>query len=78
MAHLKFDALDRQILAALDGGFVVEDNELAVLRGAIAIEIVRVADDRLEMMVEFAKVKFPIVMSRSRTAQELGVKESGS
>ena len=48
MTHLKFNSLDKRLLAALDPDFAIDDsNEVASIHaGAITIKIVRIADDQ--------------------------------
>ena len=71
---LKLDALDRQMLAALDPDFAVDDNnEVATISGPITIKIVRTADDRLQLMIEFSEQEFPILLSRSQTLRQLNM-----
>ena len=71
---MKFDSLDRKILAALDDSFIVDDNnEVATITGAITIKIVRIADDRLELTIEFSELEFPIVLSRAKTLEQLDI-----
>ena len=71
---MKIDDVDRQILLALDAGFVVEDDEqVATLSGPITIKVIRDAEDILEMTIEFANIDFPIKMSREQTIKSLRI-----
>ena len=76
MTPLKFDSLDRRLLARLDPDFAIDDSgEVASVNGPMRIEIVRVADDQLELTIEFSELEFPILLPRARTMERLGVKD---
>jgi hypothetical protein len=76
MARLKFDSMDRQMLTRFDPDVEISNNdEIAVIKGPMRIEIVRIADDKLELNIGFAELDFPIVLSRSQTMSRLGVKD---
>ena len=72
--RIPFNEQDKRLLAALDGSCIIDDsNEVAVITDC-KIKITRIAADQLEMEVEFANVKLPILMLRSQTMQRFGIK----
>jgi len=74
MTHLKFDSTDHRILNALDNSFIIDTSgEVASVSGPITIRMVRIADDRLELMIEFSGTEFPILLSRTQTLRQLHI-----
>ena len=72
--RLKFDSLDKRLLAARDPDFVIDaSNEAAEVSGPMTIRIVRTADDRLQLTIDFSGVEFPIVLSRTQTLRQLHI-----
>jgi hypothetical protein len=62
--RIPFDNLDRQMLARFDPDVEINgSSEVAVIKGSMRIEIVRVADDKLELTVGFSELDFPILLS---------------
>jgi len=73
MTHLKLDSLDQRLLAALDEGFIIDDSGESASISGPSIRIVRTADDKLELTIEFSGVEFPIVLSRTQTLRQLHI-----
>ena len=73
MPNLKCDSLDRRLISALDESFIIDDSGESASISGLTIKIVRPADDRLELTIEFNNVEFPILMSRTQTLRQLHV-----
>jgi hypothetical protein len=78
MTNLKFDSLDLRVLARFDDSAIVDgDGEVAVIDD-VKIGITRIGDDRFEFLIKFPELDFPVVVSRSRTLDTLGIKADES
>lgn len=73
MTSLKFDSLDKRLLTALDPDFVIDASGEAASISGLTIRIVRPADDRLELTIEFNNVELPVLLSRSQTLRQLHI-----
>ena len=71
--RIPFDNLDRQMLARFDSDVEINSSgDIAVITDC-KIEIVRVADDKLELTVKFSELDFPILLLRAKTLEQLNI-----
>lgn len=75
MTRLKFDPVDLRLLAAFNSSVIIDDNNESAVITDCKVTIVRPSDDKLELTIEFAELDFPILLLRSKTLEELGVKD---
>ena len=75
MARLQFDTQDRAALQALDHDFEVSnDGETASITGEMTVEVIRAADDQLQLTITFpGGEEFIVRLARSQLLQELDV-----
>jgi hypothetical protein len=73
--RVRLDLQDKAALRALDSDFVIAaDGEVATIAGDMKVEIIRVADERYQLAINFpGGEEFIILLSRDRTLEQLGV-----
>jgi hypothetical protein len=76
--RVRLDSSDKAALRALDSDFAIDaGGEIATIAGDMKVEIVRVTDERYQLAITFPNdQEFIILLSRSRTLEQLGVHES--
>jgi hypothetical protein len=77
--YVQLDNQDRAALAILAEFEISNDGKTAVASGTMEVEIVRPADDRLRLTIEFpSDEKFVIWLSRAQTLKQLNIADDES
>jgi hypothetical protein len=77
MPHrIQFDTQDKAALTTLDPEFIIStDGAAASVTGTMSVEIIRPADDRLKLTLQFPNgEEFAILLSRDQTLRHLNIK----